>query len=430
MNLQTKPGGCRSPHGVPGDMYHGVRQKGHARVGGIPPIENLREFFGRILGVMGTLVAPFFSGCKPRKSPSKALSEARSILVLELHGIGDTVMSLPCYHALRRHIRNARIVAIAKPLNAIILRKAGVVDEVVEFDPRWDVANRGYLKGALLGFLSFLRLLRHLLELHGRIDLALSLYPDVRYWWLMLLSGARHRVSVWSDIWRGRRFFVWKGLLTAICDIKGITHYVRHKVTQLRLLGVDAREEKVHIPVTERQKGQAVAYLKSLGVEERPVILVHPGASRPKKRWAAKNFAQLLQRLKEKRFGRVLVCGPQEEEFVREICALLHTPPAVVRASLEKVVEIAAVADLVICHDSAFQHIANAVGTPVIALYGPVPPKFNTPTGRAPFLALEPEGDFSCRPCVHLVCPRKNRCIDTIAVDRVIGAVENFLRQE
>jgi len=429
IETQTEPDDYYSWYVVARRVRRVPLPRKHGRTGGLPPAKGLREFVGRILGFLGTLITPFIAGPKPHLNPQQALRRARTVLILELHGIGDTVMSLPCYHALRRHKPDARIIAIAKPSNGIILQKAGVVDEVLEFDPRWDVANRGYIRGLLQGFRSLFSVAPHFMRLRGRVDVALSLYPDIRYWWVMFLLGAPFRIAPVTDVWQGRCLYSWRGLLMDALLCPGNVHYAEHKSRVVASLGIEVDPTAAIIRVAPDEKEAGRRLLAGVGVRKGPIALIHPGASRPIRCWPADRFASLIKYLTGRNFSVVIMSGPSDEEQVKAVCAHLKRKVPIVRPNFEQVFGLLAVADLFVCHDSGLMHLANAIGTPTAAIFGLGLPRFTSPVRQAPFVAVEPEGDFPCRPCGYLVCPRRIRCIETITVDRVIAAVENLLRE-
>lgn len=169
--------------------------------------------------------------------------------------------------------------------------------------------------------------------------------------------------------------------------------------------------------------------MRALGLGPGPLVIVAPGSVWETKRWPAENFAALASGLQRAGMHVLLVGSKKEKDLCCSVARNAGIPESQVLAgtlSLMELTGLLAVADHVITNDSAPLHIAESVGTPVIALFGPTVPEF----GFAPYLptsvALERKG-LACRPCGihgHRSCPiETHECMEGIVVEDVLAAV-------
>lgn len=178
----------------------------------------------------------------------------------------------------------------------------------------------------------------------------------------------------------------------------------------------------------------AVAALAGPGSPRRRV-LVHPGSRSAWRVWPAERFAEVIAGLQARGDCAVtLVAGPGERATVDAICAGLARPPRRIDAPLPlpHLAALFAAADVLLCHDSGPMHVAAAVGTPVVALYGSQVLAHWRPLG-AGHTTLQPP-----LPCVACVAPGRcdpgdayhNHCVRNITPNRVLAAVEAVLDRE
>lgn len=169
--------------------------------------------------------------------------------------------------------------------------------------------------------------------------------------------------------------------------------------------------------------------------EDRRIVLA-PGSVWETKRWPAEKFAELASELHGTGYTVYLVGSAAEEELCSRIATMTTLPSGRVLAGRLSLPELAAFlsrSERVVTNDSASLHIAEAVGTPVTAVFGPTVPEF----GFAPYLpssrVVERRG-LACRPCGihgHRSCPiGTHECMHEIPVDAVLGTVTGFAGSE
>jgi heptosyltransferase-2 len=157
-----------------------------------------------------------------------------------------------------------------------------------------------------------------------------------------------------------------------------------------------------------------------------PLIAVHPGASCRSKRWPAERFAAVADRLAE-RFGAkiVVVTGPDEVQVGKELVSRMRAPAlcAFGLFSPSELAGLLAQVRLLISNDSGPVHLASAVGTPVVAIFGRwgggLSPTRWGPTDPKSIVLHQ---DVGCRPCLAHRCPIGFVCLQAVSVDEVVAA--------
>jgi heptosyltransferase-2 len=157
-----------------------------------------------------------------------------------------------------------------------------------------------------------------------------------------------------------------------------------------------------------------------------------PGSVWGTKRWTQEGYAQLAARISSDGLRVVLAGSPAERplcEAVRELAGA-RMPVLAGRTSLPELAALLHGADALVGNDSGPAHIATAVGTPVVAVFGPTVPAFGyTPFGRAVRIVELP--DLDCRPCHHhgpQTCPLEHfRCMREIGPETVYGHLVDLL---
>lgn len=193
-----------------------------------------------------------------------------------------------------------------------------------------------------------------------------------------------------------------------------------------QLAGAGARAPA---PVLTSSAEQQRDTLRALDLtRDRPIACLCPGAEYgPAKRWPEAHFAATARDLHSKGFA-VWLLGSPKDRPVAETIAAAAGPEALVlagRTSLEQVVDLLAMADLVISNDSGLMHIAAALDRPQIALYGSSSPEYTPPLSRRSRIVRHP---VPCSPCFARQCPLGHlRCLRDLTPERVMAEVQSAL---
>jgi lipopolysaccharide heptosyltransferase II len=334
------------------------------------------------------------------------------ILVTRLKYIGDIVLTTPIIRSLRTACPQAFIAYLGERSAVSLLEHNPSLNEIIPFD---------YSRPSVLEQLRVARLLR------GRnFDLVIDLFSNPRSALLSYVTGAPTRVGL-QRRGRGRLYTV-----RVTPDAQPLTAVEFHHQF-LRAVGIKPSHSDTEVFLTEAERLDAERWLlclteaQDVPPERVKFIGIHPGATWPAKRWLPERFAELADGLSRQTERHILVtAGPQEGDIVREIrrCArsklhILENLP------LRRLAAVIARCALFISNDAAPMHIAAAVGTPTIGLFGPGEEEIWFPYLRERgCVALRK--DVPCHPCHLDICNRAGNgymeCMKLLTVEDVLEA--------
>jgi heptosyltransferase II len=157
-----------------------------------------------------------------------------------------------------------------------------------------------------------------------------------------------------------------------------------------------------------------------------PVVALAPGAVGPSKRWPSSNFAALADRLVSVGMSVWVLGGPNERSLAAEIAANGRATD-LTGDDLRTAILALAAADVAVSNDSGLLHVAAAVGTPTIGVFGPTSPWHWAPLNRLAAV-IETETALSCRPCHRPTCPlQHHRCMRDIEPAQIEAAIQKTL---
>lgn len=348
------------------------------------------------------------------------------VLVRSTNWIGDVVMIAPALRALRRGFPAARLDVLARAGVARAFEGHPLVDEVVVEERRSGSRRHDGLAGAL-------RLARELRE--RRYDLAVILPKSIAAALAPALAGIPRRVGYPTA---GRRMLLTHPV--PLPEGADALHHADYFLGPARYLGCPDDDRTLVFAVPEEDRLAAEAFLRERGVRRRrddgrPLIAIHPGASRPERAWAAERFGDLARRLAEGGARVLVLGGPRDLEAAARVLAAAG-PGAVDAARLDSLARMAALVgccDLFIGNDSGPMHVAAAVGTPTVAVFGP-----GVPWKTAPYVPAsrrrEATRHFPCAPCrqeFFRECDPapsgKPWCLEGVSVEEVFAAAADLL---
>ena len=194
------------------------------------------------------------------------------------------------------------------------------------------------------------------------------------------------------------------------------------------LLGCPDRGAALEFPLTDADRAEAAALLDALSATGRPLIGLHPGARPPARRWPPARFAAVADALARRHGAQVVLTGgPGEEETTAAVARAMATAQldAAGRTSLGGLAALIARLDLFIGNDTGPAHLAEAVGTPSVRLFGPADPLRWAPLDLQRHAVVR--RPVPCSPCLHWECPIDHRCLRLIEPADVVRATEGVL---
>ena len=342
------------------------------------------------------------------------MSDTPRILIIRTDRVGDVILSTPVIRSLRSAMPDAYLAMMVRPEHRELVEGNPDLNAVILYDK--EGAEKSWW-----GSLRFARALRQ-----QRFDAALILHSTNRVILVSWLAGIHRRVGY-------ARRLPW--LLTdSIPYIKreGNRHELEYNLDLLRLIGVEARERALFVPTTSAQEASIVAFLRDHRLSgSEPLIILHPGASCPSKRWPVRRFASVGDRMAQRHGARiVVVTGPGEVSFGEAVVRRMKQPavPAFGRFSLGELACLFRKARCLISNDSGPVHLACAVGTPVVSIFGRwgggLSPTRWGPTGPKSVVLHH---DIGCRPCLAHRCTIGFACLEAVTEEEVIAAAEGLI---
>ena len=344
------------------------------------------------------------------RSPSYKTEYIRNILFLNTTAMGDTLLSTPAIRALREAFPEARITSLVSPIAKEILLNNPHIDRFIDYPGRVDLPF----------FLSLPRILRDLRK--ERFDLSIVLDSnDPEAGPFSYISGAPVRVG-WQE---SRLSFLFN--IPVRKRMEGL-HVVDIKLKALEAIGIRSRGRKPEIFLTKEEELRADEILKNEGLLNGRIAGLHPfGAKR--NRWWPEEYVISLSNILFKKYGfrTILFGGKEERPYAVRMAGGMKGRPFVI-AGNTGIRESAALikrCSFFVSPDSGPMHLAQAVGTPTIALFGPTDPTFTGPTGEKSIVIRK---KMDCSPCKDYDCSHIS-CMKDISVEDVLGAVEEMNRR-
>jgi heptosyltransferase-3 len=358
-----------------------------------------------------------------RPSDAVDLASLRRALVVKLRHHGDVLLASPVFSVLARHAPHLEIDALVYDETRDMLAGHPAIATIHTVGRDWRDLGPARQLRAEWALLARLRARRY--------DLLVHLTDHRRGATLARLLRPRYAVAPQEP---GKDRF-WKRSFTHLYALPrgGRRHMVELNLDALRRLGVQpGGDERRLVLVPGRDaEAQVAQHLAAFGLAGRPFVHVHPTSRWLYKCWPEPSFAALLDRLHGAGWPVVLTAAPTPAEMgmLAAIRATARVPVADLggRLSLREMAALSARARLFVGVDSAPMHIAAAMGTPVVALFGPTGEVTWGPwSARARVVTSDA---FPCRPCGRDGCGggKLSECLATLPVEQVMSAAEELL---
>ena len=301
-----------------------------------------------------------------------------NIALVKLSSIGDVVHALPVAAAIRAALPQARLVWIVERREAAVLRGNSAVSSVVPVDTRgWRRARSPQGVAEATG--AMVALGRHLRA--ARFDVAIDLQGLVKSGVISAATRAPLRIGFAAGHCRER--------LNTLFSNRRVTpplsaqHVVDRYLSLVEPLGVRAAAAEFPLPTDAAAEERADEFLAGSGLKSRDrLVVLNPGAGRSDKRWPTAHFRGLARRLVDDAKVSVLVTwGPHELGDARAIVGAEAAGRAAVAppTSLDELAALLRRASVLVAGDTGPLHMAAALGTPCVGLYGPTSVARNGP---------------------------------------------------
>ncbi len=332
------------------------------------------------------------------------------ILVVKLSAIGDVIHGLPVLNALKGHFSDAHITWVVEGRTGDLLRGHPALDRLI-------IAPRGWLKNPKAVW----TLRQQLLQAQPHV--ALDLQGLARSAFMAWLSGAPRRIGFAGC--DGREFSRW--LHNDFVQPRKV-HVIDRNLELLQPLGIENPAVRFGLPIFQPEHFKIQAYRRSFGMLG-PFAVINPGAGWPSKRWEMNRFGRVAQYLGQvyQLPSLVVWAGQQEkiwaEEIVSESAGFARLAPP---TTLRELAELVRSAKLFVGSDTGPLHLAAALGTKSVGLFGPVSAQRNGPYGKGHVSVQKVCLSGSSR----LRRNADNEAMRAISVDDVMNACDQILQKE
>ena len=323
--------------------------------------------------------------------------------------LGDAVLALPALHSLRQAFPEAEIHAVTRGWGPDLLEGHPSLNGIIPLPEDRDLkalrtSGTGLKK---LGF-----------------DRGILLTNSFSSAFLFFLAGIPER---WGYARDGRGI-----LLTRAVPFKGRDgnlHQTDFYLHLLRSLGIEPAGFGPGLVSSKEDAAWADTALENWGAASgRPLVILSPGAAYgPAKRWPADRFAGLARKLRDEAGAAVAVIGESGDAAAAALILEALDGRGLDltgQTTLSRLIAVVRHARLVVTNDSGPLHIADAVGVPIVALFGPTNPAATGPR-RGPAAVLKKE--VPCWPCLYRACPYDHRCMTRIEVEDAFEACRQLI---
>ena len=338
-----------------------------------------------------------------------------NILIVKLSAIGDVIHTLPSLTALRKLYPEAHITWVVEEAAAGLVKNHPLLNAVlISRRKSWiKYLRKGEFSRPLREMRAFLRELRKrpydlVIDFHGLLKSAL----------IVLLSGGKRKLGYDSLQELSGLFYNEK--IPEDMNKHAVDRYLDFP----RFLGAKIAKAQFILPSDNAAQTRIQSLLEKYHLENKKFIAVNPVAYWETKLWDDEKFAGLADLIKTKLDMEVVFTG-SEKESIEKITTRMQAK-AVNLAGETTLPELAYLyqkALLLVTTDSGPMHLAAAVGTPVVALFGPTDPRKTGPYGDGHIII---RADLPCSPCLRKECPT-TKCMQDILPEQVLAAIEGKL---
>lgn len=334
------------------------------------------------------------------------------IVVRGTNWVGDAVMQIPAMRELRRVFPDAQITLYTRSWAQGIFEDADFIDEILPFEKSDSVFKQAKAWR------------------QKNFDLAILLTNSFESALVAKFSKAKQRIGYATE---GRSFLLTKSI--SVPNWKNSRHEIFYYLnlaaeTQKSIFGsttISEADPQFGLRVSDQRKEAARKLLIENGVDlSKKIVAFCPGSTNSRaKRWQTESYAKLNDLLQEDQQAEVILIGAQDElEVSEKVAAQAKRKPSLVtgQTTLAELVATLSICDLLVSNDTGPAHIAAALETKTLVIFGPTNPLTTHPIG-AKIVRKEVE----CSPCMLRDCPIDHRCLTGIAAEEVFEQAKLLL---
>ena len=342
------------------------------------------------------------------------------VLIIKVSALGDIIHALPAAAYLKNHPKVTELHwLVEEPFAAFLAGQQPLIDKIQLISTKkW---RRQGWTASLGGVWNTIRKLRR-----EKYDLVLDLQGNSKSGMFTRFTGAPRRfgfdaggVREWPNLMATNR---------QVTPAKAVSHIIDKNLFLAAGAFPGGPPAPLQGPLRadSRLLKQVEEKLAASGKSGRPLVAFHYGTTWETKLWSVDAWIELARRLWETRKAAPLLTWGDEHELeaVRKIAAACPAATIWPRGSLEELMALLTLADLVVGGDTGPIHIAAALGTPTVSLYRATDHQRNGPRGEKHACF---QSTMECSPCLLKTCPQDERCRQTIQVGQLLEAIHHLL---
>lgn len=348
------------------------------------------------------------------------INRGMKILIVKMSSLGDVVQTLPVLLSLKTHFPDAHITWLVEEQTAELLADHPLINRVIVFPKRkWlrELTNHrtwAHFFREIVGLVDELRSCPY--------DLVLDFQGLFKSGILVGISRGKRKIGFSpgkekSDIFLNEK----------VAYPKTRLHAVERYLYLIETLGCLCKSPQFFIPIRQVHRDKVLKFLKEQRITpDTPLVLLHPGARWKTKLWEEEKWAALGDLLSQANGAQVIFTGSRDDfSLTKRIIERMKFPGinTAGRWSLKELAFLQKQANVVVIPDTGPMHLGVAIGTPVVALFGPTDPGLTGPYGDIHRIILK---DVECRPCFKRKCSA-NKCMVGITVREVWEATESYV---
>ncbi len=339
-------------------------------------------------------------------------------LIIRPRAIGDILLTTPFIRALKKRIPGIKIDYLCEPMGLPILENNPYLSDVIVYE-------KNKLK-KMAPSVKMMETARFYNGLRARkYDIVFDLFGNLRTALMSFLTGARYRAGF---TFRGRKIFY----NIRVKPDRAPKYNVYYHMDLLKAINVQDDGEKMDFYFGNEEKAYISNFFKSKRISDKDLIVgINPAGSWPTKRWPEQKFSTLADRIIEDLKGVkiIVLWGPNEEAMAELVVSGIKNDKSDVyiapETSIKQLGALIEKIKVLVTNDGAPKHIADALGTPTVAIFGPTNYKSWNPANSEIHTAVT--GGEACAPCDKTECSNI-RCMESVTTAEVFGHVKRMLK--
>lgn len=345
-----------------------------------------------------------------------------NILIVKLSAIGDVIHTLPALNAVRKHYPDASITWLVEEDAAPLVQGHKALDRVlVSKRKRWLKALRSVsFLNTIKEVYGFIKVLRD-----TRYDMILDFQALLKSGILISLARGRRKIGFGKGLEHMEHSYIFLNERIPAVDME--IHALSRAMMLLNAVGIPTKKIEYNLPISNHDRKKIDDLIKQHGISgEKSLIAINPIAKWETKLWPSEQFAELADMLIDRYDLKIVFTGGIKDYSIIQTIKSSMKGQAINFVGKTTLTELAALyekAALVISTDTGPMHLAAAIGTPVVALFGPTAPWRTGPYGKGHQIIT---AGLECGPCFKRQCEATD-CMSKISVMQVFDGVKKML---